>query len=159
MHVSNRVQKTLDAARVPYQVCEHRLAYTAQEVAAAQHVRGKDLAKCVILKAGNRFAMAVLPASYHVDLDRLRRATGAEEGAEVRLAHEEEFTSLFPDSEAGAMAPFGNLYDMSVYIDRVLEEDEEIVFNAGTHTQTIRMNYLDYKRVVNPVVVEFASKG
>lgn len=156
MHVAKRVQKFLDDAKVPYQVCEHRLAYTAQGVAATQHVRGKEMAKSVILRVKDRYVMAVLPATCHVDMNRFRDVAG---GGDVRLAHEAEFTALFPDSDPGAMAPFGHLYGLPVYVDRTLEEDEEVFFNDGTHTETIRMAFRDYRRLAQPVVADFASKG
>ncbi len=159
MSVSKRVRETLEESNIPFQICEHKLAYTAQEVAAVQHVPGKELAKTVILKVEDRYVMAVLPASYHVDLERFQWASGAEGVAEVRLAHEEEFTAIFPDSEPGAMAPFGNLYDMPVYVDQTLEEDDEIVFNAGSHRETIRMSYPDYRKSAHPIVSDFAVPG
>lgn len=156
MHVAKRVQQFLDDAKVPYQVCEHRLAYTAPEVAAAQHVPGKKMAKSVILRVKDRYVMAVLPAAYHVDLDRFRDVVG---GEEVRLAQEGEFAALFPDSEPGAMAPFGHLYGLPVCMDRALEEDEEVFFNDGTHTETIRMAFRDDQRLAQPTVADFAFRG
>jgi Ala-tRNA(Pro) deacylase len=156
MHIASRVQKLLDEEKVPYRVCEHKLAYTAQEVAAAQHVRGRMVVKSVILRAGDRYVMAVLPASHHVDLDRFGKILGAKE---VRLAQEEEFAALFPDSEPGAMAPFGHLYGLSIYADRALEQDDTIFFNDGTHTETIQMAFDDYRRLARPAFAEFADRN
>jgi Ala-tRNA(Pro) deacylase len=131
----------------------HRQAYTAQDVAAAAHVPGRELAKSVVIKADDRFVLAVLPAPRKVDLEGLRQTLGA---SEVRMAHESEFASLFPGCEMGAMPPFGNLYGVDVYVDEALSQDEEIVFNAGTHVDAVRMRYKDFERLVKPAVAGFA---
>src|SRR6266849_8415005 len=125
--VSLRLRKYLDQNRVPYEAHMHRVAYTAQHVAAEEHVPGRMMAKTVIVNAGNRFAMVVLPAPQRLDLGALRAAMRF---SNVRLATEAEFVSLFPDSETGAMPPFGNLYDMPVYVDEDLTQAETIIFNA-----------------------------
>ena len=137
--------------RQPFIYCTHRLAYTAQEVAEAQHVPGKEVAKGVVLKADGRFIMVVLPAVKKLDLEALRSQIPFHR---IKIAREDEFASLFPDSNVGAMPPFGNLYGMPVYVDRGLSDDEEIVFNAGSHFETLRMRYSDFERLVEPVVVE-----
>jgi Ala-tRNA(Pro) deacylase len=130
-------------------VISHSLAYTAQGVAALAHVSGKRLAKTVIVKIDGILAMAVIPASCHVDPDRLRTLTGAQN---VEIATELEFKDAFPDCETGAMPPFGNLYDMAVYADASLAENEEITFSAGTHRELVRMHWDDMLRLVNPTV-------
>src|SRR3989338_3175292 len=145
MYLLTRLKQYLDRENVPYQHDVHRTAYTAQEVAAEEHVPGKLVAKTVVVKADAQFAMAVLPASLRLDTAALRTALGAKE---VRLATEFEFTGLFPDCDVGAMPPFGNLYGLSVYVDESLTEYPEIVFNAGTHQDTIRMTYSDFARLV-----------
>ena len=132
---------------VKYTIITHSPEYTAQEIAASAHIPGKDLAKTVIVKIDGDFAMAVLPASMHVSLSALREAAGA---SDAEIATEEEFETLFPDCELGAMPPFGNLYDMPVYVDPTLERDETITFNGGTHEDAIRMQYEDFKRLVHP---------
>jgi len=99
--------------------------------------------------------LAVLPAPNHVRLDQL----GAEVGKSLRLATEQEFSSLFPDCELGAMPPFGSLYNLPAYVDESLAADEAIVFNAGTHRDAIRMRYDDFVRVAKPQVCSFAQKG
>ena len=153
MYLLTRLKQYLDRENVPYQHDVHRTAYTAQEVAAEEHVPGKLVAKTVVVKADAQFAMAVLPASLRLDTAALKTALGAKE---VRLATEFEFTGLFPDCDVGAMPPFGNLYGLSVYVDESLTEDPEIVFNAGTHQDTIRMTYSDFARLVRPQVFAFA---
>ena len=154
MTVSRKLKAMLDEAGVSYEVTKHPEAFTAQEVAAAEHVPGKAMAKVVIVLADKTPVMAVLPASYRVNFDKLKALLGAKK---VSLASEEEFADLFPDSEIGAMPPFGGPADMPIYSDRVLEEDEKITFNAGTHTDTVTMAYTDYTRLAQPTLADFAE--
>ncbi len=153
MYPETEIKKYLDLKKVPYSHHSHRLAYTAREVAAAEHVSGMMVAKTVVLKTGGDYAMAVVPASTKVDLKTLKWELGVKE---LRLATEREFQGLFPDSEVGAMPPFGNLYGLPVYVDESLTRDREIVFNAGTHQDTIEMKYEDFSRLVDPKVFSFA---
>lgn len=146
-----KLRQFLDANNVRYEVHTHPLAFTAQEVAAVEHVHGKELAKVVVLRSGPAFLMVVLPAPCHVDLEKVRAATGT---PELVLAREDEFVGLFPDCEPGAMPPFGNLYNVPVWVDESLARDEEIVFNAGTHTQAVRMKYGDFARLAGARVAE-----
>jgi Ala-tRNA(Pro) deacylase len=147
----SKLREFLDSRHIKYLVISHSLAYTAQGIAALTHVSGKKLAKTVIVKIDGILAMAVVPAPAHVDLDRLRALTGARA---VELASEREFKDAFPDCETGAMPPFGNLYDMSVYADASLAEYQEITFNAGTHRELVCMNWDDMVRLVNPMVAD-----
>jgi Ala-tRNA(Pro) deacylase len=146
----------LDRNDVRYDTIEHSPAFTAQEVAAAAHIPGKELAKPVIVKLDGRMAMAVLPASHQVELDALARAAGAEH---AELAEESDFEERFPGSELGAMPPFGSLYGLPLYVDLTLEEDEEIAFSAGSHSEVIRMRYDDYRRLAEPHVARFGRKA
>jgi len=139
---------------VGFQIMAHPTAYTAQEVAAAQRVPGKQVAKVVMALADGQIVMLVMPASYRIDFAKLRDALGAKE---ARLAKEKEFSDLFPDCDVGAMPPFGNLYGVPAYVDRVLTEDAEIVFQAGTHRDTMKIAYQDYARLAQPIVAEFAT--
>jgi Ala-tRNA(Pro) deacylase len=125
-----KLQEYLDGHDIKYVVISHSVAYTAQRIAALTHISGKELAKTVIVKIDGAPAMALLPASMHIDLAQLRSAAGANH---VALASEEEFRKRFPDCETGAMPPFGNLYDMPVFADESLACDQEIAFNAGSH--------------------------
>ena len=156
MPILTKLREFLDRNKVIYEVASHRQAFTAQEVAQAQHTPGRELAKVVMLRSGAEFIMAVLPAPYRIDLGLAKTALGK---ADLQLASEQEFAGLFPKCEAGAMPPFGNLYNLSVYVDRSLTRDEEIVFNAGTHTQTVKMKYADFARLVQPKVVSIAVQG
>ena len=149
-----KLKSFLDANSVRYVTMVHSRAFTAQEIAASAHVRGKDLAKSVIVKLDGKMAMAVLPASHHVDFEMLKHVTGA---TSVELASEREFRDKFPGCELGAMPPFGNLWGMDVYVAASLTEDEEIAFNAGSHTELLRLAYGDFDRLVRPRVLEFAA--
>ena len=148
-----RLREFLDSQQVKYVAINHSPAYTAQEIAASAHVHGKELAKTVMVTLNGKLAMAVLPASRKVSFDLLREAAGAEN---VQLASEQAFRDMFPGCEVGAMPPFGNLYGMDVYVSELLAEDEEIVFNAGSHTELIRLAYQDFERVVKPKVARIA---
>ena len=147
------LKEFLDKENVKYVSIKHSSAYTAQEIAASAHVPGKELAKTVMIKINGKMAMAVLPASYKIDINLLKEITGTED---VRLAGESEFKDKFPDCEVGAMPPFGNLYSMDVFASQNLEDDEEIAFNACSHTELIKLSYKDFKRLVNPKIIEFA---
>ena len=147
------LREFLDYHSVKYVVISHSPAFTAMEIAASAHIPGKELAKTVVVEIDGRIAMAVLPASQKVDLELLRDAVGAEL---VALAKESTFRDRFPECDLGAMPPFGNLYDMDVYVADSLAEDEEIAFNAGSHTQLVRMAYRDFERLVQPQTLHFA---
>jgi len=148
-----KLKEFLDENRVKYVTISHSLAYTAQEIAASAHIPGKELAKTVMIKADGRMVMAVLPASLKVNFDLLADAIGARK---VELASEREFKQLFPDCELGAMPPFGNLYGMEVFVAESLTEDKEIAFNAGSHTELMRLPLEDYLRLVKPRVVKLS---
>lgn len=153
MAILGRLEDFLRSNKVSYEMVTHPEAFTAQEIAAAMHVKGKELAKVVIVKAGEKFVMMVLPASWQVDFSRLREVLGEKD---VRLAREEEFKKLFPDCEPGGEPPFGNLYDLETIVDSSLAEDEQIFFNAGNHQDAIGMSYSDFVKIVKPRVAEFA---
>lgn len=149
-----RLKKFLDENDVKFVTTSHSQAFTAQEVAAAAHVPGKELAKTVMVKLDGELAMVVLPATRRVDVERMKGVTGA---GEVALASEDEFSGLFPNCEPGAMPPFGNLWDLTVFVDEHLREDEHIAFNAGTHTELMKLSYSDFERLVSPVVARLAE--
>ena len=149
-----KLKEFLDTNGVQYQPIAHRVAFTAQEVAAAEHVPGREHAKVAIVKVPNGFFMAVLPAPKKVDLVKFAAAV---QQKEARLASEEEFERMFPQCETGAMPPFGNLFGLPVIVDRTLEDDTNIAFQAGTHTESIRMKYLDFKRLARPQVADIAA--
>lgn len=148
-----KLKKFLDAHNVKYVTISHSPAYTAQEIAASAHIKGDALAKTVMVKVDGKMVMAVLPASFQIGLHLLMDAFSADR---VELASEREFRNLFPGCEVGAMPPFGNLYDIDVYIDKTLTEDEEIAFNAGSHTELIKLSFRDFARLVQPIVLDYS---
>lgn len=148
-----KLKNFLDEHDVRYVSIKHSKAYTAQEIAASAHIPGKEVAKSVVVKLDGEMALAVLPASYSIDFEQLKRATGA---PGVELASEDEFEDRFPGCELGAMPPFGGLYDMRTFMDVSLADDEEIAFNAGSHTELIKMSFSDYRRLEEPIDLQFA---
>ncbi len=148
-----KLKRFLDEQGVSYVAIPHFTTYTAQETAASAHVRGRELAKTVMVKLDGTIAMAVLPATRRLDLTRLQEAAGA---GQIALATEREFKDMFPDCDVGAMPPFGNLYGLRVFVDRSLAEDEHIAFNAGTHDELIQISYRDFDRLVQPTVAGLA---
>jgi len=149
-----KLKQFLDAERVKYACISHSPAYTASEIAQSTHIPGRELAKVVVVTLDGRVAMAVLPANRKVDLNLVREAASADE---AKLATEEEFRLRFPDCETGAMPPFGNLYGMEVFVSERLAEDDHIAFNAGSHTEVMRLAYADFARLVKPKVAKFTD--
>ncbi len=150
---AERLKTFLDDNGVRYQTLAHRSACTSQGVAAALHVDGRDVAKTVVLKVDGQYALAVLPAPCAVDLRCFRAEAGA---WSVALAPESDLARLFPGCEVGAEPPFGNLYGLPVWVDEKLTQDPKIFFNAGSHTEAVRMEYRDFERLVHPRVARFA---
>ena len=148
-----QITEFLDANHIGYSTIPHPPTYTALETAESAHVPGNELAKTVLVTIDGRLAMAVVPAGRMVDVELLAQVAGAKR---VRVADEREFRSAFPDCEVGAMPPLGNLYHLDVYADSELSEDLEIAFNAGTHTELIRMPFADFDRVVSPTVADIS---
>ena len=144
----------LDREQIRYTVISHSPAFTAQEIAAASHISGRNLAKTVMVHIDGELAMAVLPANLHVDVGVLGELSGA---VHIEMAHEADFRDCFPGCETGAMPPFGNLYGMPVYVAGELTEDDFIAFNAGSHTELIQMHYHDFERLARPHILDFAA--
>lgn len=151
---ANKIREYLDSRGVKYVSIRHSPAFTASEVAQSAHVSGRDFAKTIVVKVDDGTAMVVLPASRRIVLSDLREML---EAGHVRLASEAEFRDLFPDCELGAMPPFGNLYGLPVFVAGSLAEEPEIAFNAGSHTEVIKLAYADFEALVNPVVLEFIT--
>ena len=154
MPLSNKLIKFLEEKKVSYKLLRNETAYTAQEVAHAVHISGKELAKTIIAHADGKFVMAVLPAPHRVNFKSLKQVLKAKD---VRLATEDELKQLFPDCELGAMPPIGPLYNLPVYVAKPLSEDKEIAFNACTHVDAVKMSYSDFEKLVNPAVAEFSE--
>ncbi len=155
MSVPERLKSFLQASHIPFETLPHSTTYTAQGTAALMQISGREIAKTVVLRAGERgeeTILAVLPGARHVKLDKLAAAVGKP----VRLASELEFVDLFPDCELGAMPPFGALYNLPVYMDESLAKDKEVIFNAGTHHDAVRVSYEDFVRLAKPTICAFA---
>jgi len=152
---ADKIKEFLNEHDVQYSIVHHEETYTAQETAKLTRIRGKKLAKTIIIRLDGIMSMAVLSATHRIDFDRLRRVTGS---SEVELATEDEFEGIFPGCETGAMPPFGNLYGMDVLADKDLVEDENIAFCAGSHKEIIMLTQKDFLRLVNPIVMDFTTK-
>ncbi len=153
MQCKERLEAYLREHQVPFQVQQHARTFSAQKIAESEHIPGKMVAKTVIAWADNQMIALVLPASYRADLNKIGDLLGAKE---IRLAHEAEFAATFPDCAVGTMPPFGNLYGISVYVEQRLAEQETMVFPVGTYTETMRLSYADFARLVHPRVMAFA---
>jgi len=154
MGIPTRLIEFLNQSKVRYEVLHHPQAFTAQELAAIEHVKGRSHAKVVMIKADGEESMAVLPADHRVDLEKFGKVTGKR----TALATEAEFKALFPDCAVGTMPPFGQLYGLPTYVDTSLTGASAIVFEAGTHSDAIKMSYADYARLARPTAVDFAVK-
>ena len=150
---TQKLHAFLDDNQVKYLKIGHSPAYTAQEIAAAVHIPGKEMAKTVVVKIDGNMTMAVLPADQRINFETLRDGTSS---SEVLLADESDFEDLFPDCTLGAMPPFGNLYGLDVLVDSSLAEDDMITFNACTHTELIQLSYHDFENLVKPKVLDFS---
>ena len=152
--ISTRLREYLDNAGVTYTGHPHRPAYTSQEIAQSVHVPGGEMIKSVILKADDKLVMVALSANDAANLDILREEIGC---GKLRLASETEFSDAFPTCKPGAIPPFGNIFDLPSYCEASLSRNREIEFNAGSHDETIRMRFDDYKRLATPKMIHFAQ--
>ncbi len=150
---ARKLKEFLDSHEVKYLNIAHSPAYTAREVAQSLHLKGHKVAKTVIVSIEGKMAMAVLPANRSVDFDHFRQTIGRQD---VKLATEGQFRNMFPDCEVGAMPPFGNLYGMDVYVDEHLTDDDDIFFNACSHSELVKMTYQDFERLVKPRVAKLS---
>jgi Ala-tRNA(Pro) deacylase len=154
MSISTRLKELLDAGGAVYEHREHPVVYTAAETAQSVHIPGSEMAKTVIVNADGLLRMAVIPASRMVDLRHLKFITRSEN---IRIANEREFRNEFPGCEVGAMPPFGTIFGLPVYCDVQLEHNEFMEFNAGTHHDTIRMSFRDFRRLENPTMTDLVD--
>lgn len=154
MAISSKLKAFLDQAKIKYTAAKHPVVYTAQEIAAAQHVPGRQLAKSVLVKTDHGPALAVLPAIRRIDLAKLKALLRTKS---LSIGKESDIKQAFPDVEVGAMSPFGSLYNVPVVVDKELAEAGEIVFNAGSHTDTIKMKYADFAAQVRPKAGAFGQ--
>jgi len=154
MAISAKLKKYLDSNKVKYKALKHKLAYTAQEIAAAQDVPGKQVVKSVLVKTDKAFVLAVLSAVQLIDLKKLKSVLKCKS---IKIATEKDIEKAIPDYTPGAMPPFGNLFGLETVVDKALREDVEIVFNGGTHKDTVKMKYTDFEKLVKPKVSDFGK--
>jgi Ala-tRNA(Pro) deacylase len=150
-----KLEDLLVSRHIAFQRLPHRRTYTANRMAQALHVKGREVAKTVLLRTGRGHMLAVLPATHHIDLEQLREEL---QDPELTLASEEEMDRLFPDCERGAVPPFGSLYDVPTIMDDSLTEDETIVFEGPDHEQAIRITLRDYEALEHPRHAHFAHR-
>ena len=154
MPICDKLKKYLDDNKIRYVVIAHSRAYTAQEIAASAHIKGKNLVKCVMVNGDGSHYMIATSANHKVNWDKLKDALNLEK---VHLEQEDEFKALFEDCQVGAMPPFGNLYNIPVVADKILFEDDEIAFNGGNHTSVVKMSFADFEELVKPKKVDIAE--
>jgi Ala-tRNA(Pro) deacylase len=152
--IPTKLIEFLNQNKVRYTVLHHPEAFTAQELSAIEGVKGRYHAKVVMVKAESQIIMTVLPADHRIELEKFDRLTGKHS----ILASEADFKATFPDCAVGTMPPFGKLYGLPTWVDTSLTQDEYVVFEAGTHTDAIRMSYADYARLAEPKIGDFAVK-
>lgn len=155
MKCQEQLEQYLREHQVGYQIQHHPQAYTAQRIAECEHISGKKVAKSVVVAAGTSRVLLVLPASRRVDLNRVCDLLNVQD---IHLSSEEELRNLFANCEVGAIPPFGNLYNLATYVEQSLTRQESIVFPVGTYTETMSLKYVDFERLVRPIVAEFALK-
>lgn len=147
------VEQVLLDRQVPYVRLVHQPAFTSQELAAREHVPGMKVAKPVLVRADDEYILCVLPATTHVDLDRIARLSGHRR---VALAREAELAEVFDDCELGAEPPFGEPYGVPTWMDATLQADDYVVFQAGTHNHAVKIARTDYERLARPRIADFA---
>ncbi len=156
MPLSDPLQKFLDSHQAKYAISHHHTAFTAREVAAAEHLPAREVAKVVVVFGDAKYHMIVIPANRLIDFQEVRHTLGL---TQARLATEDELAKLFPDCELGAMPPIGALYGLPVYFDSSLLDEDIIAFNAGTHRDVVHMKTEDFRTLVQPVMVSLAREA
>jgi Ala-tRNA(Pro) deacylase len=151
--IGKRLKNFLDHEKVHYEILPHPERFTAQEIAAAEHTRGKEVAKVVMVKAEGKDIMAVVPATAKVDLFKLSKILGTEK---IEVEQEKDFGNLFPDCEPGAMPPFGSLYNLPCYVDGTLLKEREIVFNGGNHQESVKISTKDFEKIAHAKIEDIA---
>lgn len=147
------VLEYLNQNHCTYRVTDHKTAYTADQLAKAEHITPKKVAKPVILRIDSKYYVCVLAANRKIDLYEIQKHFKAQN---VRLASEHEMEFIFGDAELGAEPPIGSMYHLETLMDKKLAKDKEIVFQAGSHQQAIWMTMDEYKHLTNPVIFSFS---
>jgi len=152
MQIPEQLINCLNESGVAYEILQHPESVTAQRIAEAEHIKARHQAKVVMVKSNGRHLMTVISADHRIDLLKVEKLTGKPASLET----EQGFKSIFPDCALGAMPPFGNLYGLPTYVDERLAQEDYIVFEAGTHTDAIKLKYRDYEKIVKPQVADLA---
>jgi Ala-tRNA(Pro) deacylase len=155
MPLSDRLSSFLSSQNADFTTTTHPKAFTAREVAAAEHLPAREVAKTVVIFGDGTYHMVVIPASRLVDFHELRTALGL---TQARMATEKELSELFPDCELGAMPPLGPCYGLQVYLDDTLAGQDTIAFNAGTHREVVHMRTAEFQRLVSPRVLSLVRE-
>ncbi len=150
MQIPKQLINCLNESGVAYEILQHPEAVTAQRVAEVEHIKARHQAKVVMVKSNGNHVMAVVPADCRIDLQKVEKITGKPASLETEV----DFRSIFSDCAVGAMPPFGNLYGLPTYVDERLAREDYIVFEAGTHTDAIKLKYTDYQKIVKPEVAD-----
>lgn len=153
MVLAANLRKFLEDNKVAIEILQHPVAYTASEIAGSKHIPGKLMIKSVLIKADGQYILCVLPATQLIDFEKLKRIINANQ---LELSTEEEIARIFPEYELGAEPPFGHLHGLKVYVDQTIEEDKEVVFNAGTHTDLIKIATKDFLQLGEPILCDFS---
>lgn len=148
------LQELLDSNDIEYELIHHRRDFRARDTASDTHTEPGDFAKTIVLEIDDQICLAVLPATHFLSISKLERSLGADD---IRMLEEREIASRCPDSEVGAVPPFGSLFGLPVYVCPTLTKDEKITFNAGTHSDAVRMSYAEYERLEKPTVAAMAK--
>lgn len=152
MAIAEKLRQLLEDEKINYQIMQHSVAYTASEIAGVQHIPGKQMIKPVLIKADGQYVLCILPAVEWLDFDKLKKVLGSKE---LKLANEDEIAKLFPDYEVGAEPPFSD--KMKIYADKLLEQNDDVVFNAGTHTDMIKIKYKDFAKLAKPTIADIGK--
>ena len=155
MPLLEKLRVFLEQNRAEYSHTVHAIAYTAHEVALAEHLPPREVAKTVVVHSDDGYHMLIVPATKLVDFQEVRLALGL---SHARMVPETELNGLFPDCELGAMPPMGNLYGMPVYLDSDLAGEDMITFNGGTHRDVVHMRISEFRRLVKPTIVSLARE-
>jgi len=147
-----RLPDILADRQINFEMIVHPPAFTAQKRARFLHLPGAQVAKCVLLIGASGRFLAVLPATRHIDMERLAHLLGDP----VRVADSEEVADTFRDCEWGVVAPFGTLYGLQTVIDESLSPDSPIVLEINTHAEAIRMRCRDFEQLEHPRRMRFA---
>jgi Ala-tRNA(Pro) deacylase len=129
---------------IEYDLVPHPHTQTASASAVASHVLADGFAKAVVLKGGDGFMLAVLPASRHIQFDELRRLLGTE----VDMANEEQIETLFIDCEPGSVPALGAAYGLNVVVDDSLAQQPDIYFEGGDHANLVHVSGTSFQKLM-----------